>query len=253
MKPILNIITVTKDDPEGIDLTINSTERVRASNAIRQIVIDSSSEEIRDRVKELSTEGQNIDYYWQSPSGISSAFNLGLSLSDAEWVWFLNGKDILHPNLNVDNLLYLLEASQADAIIFEIELKQSRTRLKHPPLWALWPPTSCWIPHPATLTRKTIYEQYGKFDESYRIAMDFEFWLRSFSSNAVVDIVSIPIAIFDQGGLSCTQSYQTSSEACRAIKINVIKLLKIWFNEGILLLKTWRMFFVKSKSRKNND
>lgn len=34
------------------------------------------------------------------------------------------------------------------------------------------------IPHAATFVRRDIFEQFGLFNESYRLAMDYEMWLR---------------------------------------------------------------------------
>lgn len=35
-----------------------------------------------------------------------------------------------------------------------------------------------FISHPATYVRRRIFEEHGMFDESFRLAMDYEFWLR---------------------------------------------------------------------------
>ena len=34
------------------------------------------------------------------------------------------------------------------------------------------------IPHAATFVRRHIFEEHGMFDESFRLAMDYEYWLR---------------------------------------------------------------------------
>lgn len=34
------------------------------------------------------------------------------------------------------------------------------------------------IPHPATFIRRAVFEKHGLFREDYRLAMDYEFWLR---------------------------------------------------------------------------
>jgi hypothetical protein len=53
MKPILDIITVTKDDLEGVAATILSTRKLRACLGVRQIIVDSSSGLISEKVKDL--------------------------------------------------------------------------------------------------------------------------------------------------------------------------------------------------------
>jgi hypothetical protein len=247
MNNLLDIITVTKDDPEGVAATILSTRKLRACVGVRQIIVDSSNAAVQIKVQELVSGEGNIEYIWQKPSGISAAFNLGLSLVQSEWVWFLNGKDEVHQGLDPGTILYILKATLADAVICEIELVPSLVRTKHPPMWSMWPPVSSWIPHPGTITRRTLYEKYGKFNESFMIAMDYEFWFRCFSEDVLVDMISIPIAKFDSNGASYTQISMVSREATRVLKMYFFKLFKICLGNTIRNLKVWIGFLKKSR------
>ena len=247
MNEILNIITITKNDLEGLLSTIESTKKLRIKHNIHQIIVDSSTVEAQTKIKEFIINEHNISYVWQEPSGISSAFNLGLSLSKSEWIWFLNGGDQVHPEIDTAHFLYIIEQSKADAIIFDFELMPSGIKPSHPPLWLLWPPLSAWIPHLSTLTRRGLYDMYGKFNESYQIAMDFEFWLRCFSKHVLVDMLSIPIAKFDTNGRSYTNSTQTSQEAVSIIKKHLRNIFKIWFMNGVFIIKTSWNYLKHSK------
>ena len=227
MSAIIDIITVTKDDLEGVTATIKSTRRLRARHQIRQIIIDSSKKGTSEKIRRLISSEQNIEYIWQEPSGIAAAFNLGLRLSKAQWVWFLNGMDEVHHSVDPDKLLYIVRESRANAIIFEIELMQSSIRVSHPPIWNLWPPLCPnWIPHAATLLRRKLFDQYGLFNEEYQIAMDGELWLRFFSNRVTVDMISIPIALFDEGGIANTQIRENLKEVRKIIRSHFWALLK---------------------------
>ena len=247
MSTIIDIITVTKDDLPRIAATIESTRRLRYGDGLRQIVIDSSGPRHRERVRQLVNGETNVLYVWQEPSGIARAFNLGLSLSNAVWVWFLNGGDEVHEGVDREKLLYLVKESAADAMVFQIELMQSRTRYRHPPMWSKWPPVSAWIPHPATLVRRRLFQQYGHFSEQFDIAMDFEFWIRCFSQNVIVDTISIPLATFDTTGMSYTQTNKVSGEGLAAMKLHACKLVRLWLNNGRLILATWWRFSLRSR------
>jgi hypothetical protein len=241
----LDIITITKDDLDGVVGTIKSAGPLRSRHGVRQLIIDSSSRETGAKIKDLVSREKNIEYVWQAASGISPAFNHGLKLSDAEWVWFLNGGDNIHGDIDLDALLYLMSKSAADALIFEIELKQSSKRLKHPQLWALWPPITAWIPHPATLTRRRLYEKYGYFNESLNIAMDYEFWIRCFSEDVIVDMISIPLVQFDTTGMSYATSSQVAREALSVIRTRFGSIIKMWIGNGLSVLKTVLAFSKK--------
>lgn len=239
MKPTLDIITVTKDDFEGIKRTIESTREIRSAGAI-QFVVDGSSDGVRERVEELCTREDNIEYKWLEPGGISAAFNMGLGMSSADWVWCLNGGDRVHRSVKSEKLLYILRESRADALIFELERMQSGKRLRHPPMWDLWPPVFVWIPHPSTLVRRRLFERYGLFDESYKIAMDAELWLRLFSrDDVVVDMVSIPIALYDESGMSNVQVSETAKETRRAIKSHLWMIIRRWLLSSRKIFDAW--------------
>lgn len=248
MAQLLNIITVTKDDLEGVTNSIQTTRRLRMMDGVRQIIVDSSGEGVRKKIKEIACIETHVDYVWQPPSGIAPAFNLGLSMSNAEWIWFLNGGDEVHQDVDPQNLLYLLKKSKADAIIFEIERKQSRIRSNHPPLWALWPPVFYWIPHPATIVRCRLFETYGTFNEKYKIAMDGEMWFRFFSKDAVVDMLSLSIALYDERGISSTQRRYTAKEGVQIIRSNLWVLLKMWLINGIKIFAALISLHKESKS-----
>jgi glycosyltransferase involved in cell wall biosynthesis len=247
MNKLLEIITVTKDDLEGITGTVKSTRTLREEHGVKQFVIDSSGEGTREKVEELASGEQNVEYTWHEPKGIAYAFNRGLIMSNAKWVWCLNGGDRVHYEVDFDKLLYILHASGADAVIFGFERMQSGLKLYHPPMWRLWPPVGLWIHHSATIVHRELFEKYGLFKEEYRIAMDTEAWLRFFSKDVVVDMISIPISVFDEYGISSTQVGPTFREAKRIIKSYSWMLFKGWLLSGKRIYDEWRYYSKNAK------
>ncbi|MBM3706993.1 MAG: glycosyltransferase [Actinobacteria bacterium] len=235
---ILNIVTITKDDIEGLKKTITSTKKIREEYGICQIIVDSSIGVNKKNVINYLQNEKNIKYYWQEPSGIAAAFNFGLKNAVADWVWFLNGGDEVYDDLDTDFFLNLLSRSSSDAIIFQTENVQSNLIPKHPQMWALWPPLLSWIPHPSTITRRYLYDKYGRFNESLNIAMDYEFWIRCFSKDVTVDLISLPIAKFDQLGSYSKLNQLTRAEVRKIIIKYIWLILKKWFNNGLILLKS---------------
>lgn len=245
---LLNIITVTKDDFNGIKATIKSTKLLRDYSCVKQIIVDSSStEKTKDKISLLVESNKNVEYNWQKATGIASAFNFGLNSVNAEWVWFLNGGDKVHNDIDHEKIIYLLKQSNADAIIFQLQHMNSGKIIEHPPMWAMWPPVTPWIPHPATITRNQLYKDFGNFDESFDIAMDYEFWIRCFSKRVVVDTLSIPLTQFDTNGLSNTQEDHVFREGRNIIKTYFWLLLKMWLYSGIRIVLTLKKFILTSR------
>jgi len=233
----LNIITITKDDFEGLTRTIKSTERLRESFNVLQIVIDSSKKAVKDKIIDSLHNRKNVNYYWQEPKGRSAAFNYGLKKATGKWVWFINGGDELNPSLNLAMFYNLLLNNNSDAIIFQLYYKQSNTTYLHPPMWAQWPPILSWIPHPSTITKRKLYDKFGFFNEKLKIAMDYEFWLRCFSNNIVVDLVSVPIAVFDQTGISVESDKEIKAEVRSVMRHYFPTIIKLWLYGLRILLK----------------
>ncbi|WP_026840429.1 glycosyltransferase [Citrifermentans bremense] len=238
MARFLTIITVTKDDLCGVAATLESAKRLRALPGVSHLIVDGSSASVRDAVQAKAAR-ESVEYLWCEPEGIGSAFNRGIDNSDSDWIWFLNGRDEVHPDLDAELFLRILEGTRAEAVIFELSLMQSGERHAHPPLSGVWPPLY-WVPHPATLLRRSLFQRYGRFDQGYRIAMDGELWVRFFSKDLPVDLVSIPICLFDQNGISATDRVTVEREADRIILANFRLLLKLWLLKGRFLCTALR-------------
>jgi glycosyltransferase involved in cell wall biosynthesis len=258
---VLNIITITKDDFPGITKTINSTVTLREKYDVKQIIVDSSSNPVKSQVQLLSQQSKNIEYCWKEPIGISQAFNTGIEKSTSDWIWFINGGDEVHPDFNPQAFMSVINVSTADVIVFELEFLQSKIMAKHPPIWNRWPFfLTNWICHPATIIRRKLFNQYGLFNEEYKIAMDTDLWARIFSENIIVDSVSMPIVLFDQSGMSSKNMAASSREVKRIMKKNLGKMFKIWIKNGLSIWQAWnyrnklsksdRKSFIKTITRK---
>lgn len=241
MKPSLNIITITKDDLDGVIATVKSTKMLRANPDVRQIVIDSSADPVSGKLQEHLAGEQHVEYVGQEPCGIAAAFNRGVEALDSEWAWFLNGRDELHPNMDANFLLQILNSSRADVVIFQIEYMNSKEPPRaRPPLWLLWPPMySNWVPHPATFIRTSLFEKYGVFDTDFKIAMDADWWMRVFSKSVTVDMLSIPVTLYDLNGVSATNPVQTDKEARIIIRNNIGMLANKWLARGVHLFRAF--------------
>ena len=236
---MIDIITVTKNDFAGFQRTINSSRKLRENFNVKQIIIDSSDKDISEKINEIIKKEKNISYYWQKPSGISSAFNFGISLSKSEWLWCLNGGDEINNEIDLNSFLYIINNSSADAVIYQIKFMQTGEVLEHPELWSLWPPVLSWIPHPTAIVRRKLFEIYGRFDEKLKIAMDYEIWLRFFSKKVKVDIISIPLVIFDQTGLALSQNSKQKKEVEKIIRRYLWVILKKWFWQLRMIAKAF--------------
>ncbi len=243
---LLSIVTVTKNDFEGVQKTLSSTKALRQNPLIEQLIIDSSDSEVAEKIEALSVSESGVRYIYQPPQGISPAFNLGISEALGQWFWCLNGGDELHEMCPLPLLESLMQNSLADALIFEMESIKGISQ--RPAFFTLWPPVFNWVPHPSTLIRTTTIASLGGFREDFKIAMDVELWLRLLSSPARIDLISIPLARFAPGGLS-SQTPKTAAEIRKAMWLHKHLLWKCFFESGHKVYRAWRHFGRRARGK----
>lgn len=233
---MLDIISITRNDVAGIQRTVASTGELRQRPDVRHIIIDSSDEPARATVAALAAEAA-VRYAWTAPHGISAAFNEGIRLSTGRWLWFLNGGDTTHPSLNTDLFLALLARSTSDTMQFQMEFRGKI--FSHPPLHELWPPyVNYWLHHQAfILTRQVVLDNDG-FLSRFRIAMDLDLWLRMFLRGARADVISFPIAIFMDDGVS-QDDRRRYAEQAQVLRVHAFALFKRWVRNGLESVGGW--------------
>jgi hypothetical protein len=192
----LTLITIVKDDADGLRRTLASAEAWRASPEVEHLVVYLGAFG--------GQEGEDPRVTWcpQRSIGIAAAFNEGLARARGEWVWFLNGGDRIHEALGVNWLLTWLATTRSQMVTGALHYDGEAEPLGPPPPAEQWPMARSWPAHPATLVRRETLLAVGGFDERWRICMDFDLWYRLFARAIRVDVVSIPFARFATGGVS---------------------------------------------------
>src|SRR5690606_4326601 len=117
--------------------------------------------------------------------GIYDAMNKGIAAATGDVVGLLNSDDVYeHKDVLTDVVSSFSERSSADIIfgdvVFASPDNMNRVvryyRSSHFRPWKLrfgWMP-----PHPATFVRREVYEKYGLYSLNYRIASDYEIFVR---------------------------------------------------------------------------
>ena len=222
---------------------MESTRLLRSDwEFIEQVVIDGSDQAAALENAETCKSQLRVNYIEQPPKGISDAFNQGVKSATYKWVWFLNGGDQLNPELSLPFFHSFLMQVTADILIFQIKLMQKGSEIPFPSIDKCFPPVVPWIPHPATIIRKEIFSKHGLFDEKYKIAMDYELWIRVYSSKVVMNMVSIPLTLFDETGISHVQPAMVNYEGMMVLKKYRMQLFKRWLNSGRSILKQFTRF-----------
>lgn len=200
--PKLSIITINYNDALGLEKTIVSVLNQRWKE-FEFVVIDGDS---TDGSKAVIVKYQDQLTYWVSEpdKGIYNAMNKGINVATGDYLLFLNSGDVLVDDENI--LLICQEKLQEDIVAFDCFLEKDdkvvgrRTHAEKPTLFYV---IRHGFKHQSTFIKRSLFEKLGLYNEFYKIAGDYEFWIRCFLDPTTTSkSYTIPIAVFQLNGIS---------------------------------------------------
>lgn len=218
--PLLSIVTVVKDDPEGLRLTLNSVLPY-LDDRTRVTVID-GSRDAEETTRIISDFGSHaVDLHWSAPAGVYPAMNEGLRHALGNYVLFLNAGDELHEPAALASVLVTLEQRAPRWLVARVAFVDSGGRSVVPSQFDYAVEQmhhfarGKFPPHQATVVRRQDLLALGGFDESYRITADYKVALQ-LSTIADPILSDVILATFHEGGVSGTHWQDSMKEFRRA-------------------------------------
>jgi len=224
--PMVSIITVVYNGYNTIEETIVSVMNQTYSNIEYLIIDGGSTDGTLDIINKYS--GHINQLISERDSGIYNAMNKGLALAKGEMVMLLNADDSLVSNAAVaylaDNISDEKEILVADTLFKKNGLI---TRLKATAPGALY----YRIPfmHTSCFVSRTVYEEIGVFNETYRIAADVDFLMRAFKAKIPIRFLDNPVICMKAGGISDKQFVAGRIEYRRIYQEHYKKNIKGWY------------------------
>lgn len=170
------------------------------------IVIDGASTDgTRELLQENLRTGKVSEFVSEPDRGLYDAWNKALRRCRGDWVCFLGCDDRFH---DARALRHLIEAQVPGVRVFYGRVRVITSKgvvgAVHGRPWAEARAAflaGTMIPHPGTLHHRSLFEEHGLFDESYRIAGDYEMLLRELPGR---DAVFVDRVVVDMsfGGIS---------------------------------------------------
>ncbi len=205
--PLITVIVAVFNGAKTIQECIESIINQSYQNK-EIIIIDGGS---TDGTIEVLKRNNNKITYWSSEKdkGIYNAWNKGLLQSKGDWICFLGADDYFWNARVLDNM-----ATQLAMIPSNIHVVYSQIMLLNIDGDSLYPIGEPWekikyqfkqvmcIPHQGVMHRSKLFEQNGNFDESFRIAGDYEFLMRELKTGDAVFVPNLITSGMRQGGIS---------------------------------------------------
>lgn len=179
--PRLSIITVCKNAESIIGSTIHSVLQ-QSSSEIEFLILDGDSTD--DTMGVIQQVGKGAPSVSSEPdNGIYHAMNKGIQRATGEFLLFLNAGDTLLNTQTVESLLRVIDCSPSADVYhgavlwFDPKTAQSRykpgRRDSHANLFR------GALNHQAMFFRREAFDRIGAYDESFRLAGDYEWVLRA--------------------------------------------------------------------------
>lgn len=212
VNPKISIITVCKNSAGTIYKCIESVVNQSYAN-IEYIIIDGlSSDETLDVIKSF---GSKITTLITEPdSGIFDAMNKGISASTGDYIIFLNADDYFISTYVINyTVKFILNEtlSRYDIYYGKVFIFNSQSGIGN--IWNAAKASKFSIyraslPHPATIYKKDSFEKCGVFNTTYKIASDYEWFVRALIKYKLkfkrMDKI---ITLFNKGGVSTKKEH----------------------------------------------
>ena len=204
--PLISLIIAVYNGKATLQQCLDSVVQQTYGN-IELIVVDGGSTD--GTVDILIANAEHISYWVSEPDrGIYNAWNKALAQAHGEWICFLGADDFLWDAQVLERMAVQLLLVPAD-----IHVAYGQIMLLNNDGVELYPVGQPWeevkerfkqvmcVPHPAVMHRRSLFERHGNFDESFRIAGDYELLLRELKTADAFFVPAILVAM-RQGGVS---------------------------------------------------
>ena len=218
---IVSIITPTYNCENSIDSTLSSVAK-QSSDRIEHIIVDNMSSDNTLGIVNKYHNKYDLKVHSEPDNGIADAFNKGIGHARGDWLYFLGAGDTIIDEFVIENMIKILQSKKENDLLVwgnvisvsstgtEIQLAGNKPKhyLKR---------YNCYH-HQSVFHRSLLFSKYGKFNEGFRICMDYDLMLRIYESILPINYVNIDIAKFMEDGVS-SENYLTTLKEFREAQI----------------------------------
>ena len=203
----LSIITINRNNAQGLEKTMQSVVG-QTDPDFEYIVVDGASTDESVSVIRRFAEQRPIRWVSEPDKGIYNAMNKGIAMAEGEYVMILNSGDYLASPKVVGQMGQALHAHANPDILYGNMLK-------------IWPDGKTYRDHQlredyslfdfyhgtlnpdGTYIRRSLFGQFGPFNESLKICSDWEWMLKAVALGGTKPVhTDIDALYFDMTGVS---------------------------------------------------
>lgn len=244
----LTIVTINYNDYKGLSETIRSVENILLnSNDIEYIIVDGGSD---DSSKDLILLKEKIITNWVSEKdkGIYDAMNKGVSMSNGDYICFLNSGDTLCESLPMKSMLEILAEKKYD-IVYGKHLTKTKDEITQSKLVELKKIEYGMVfNHQASVVKKSLLVE-NPFNCNF-LSADYDLFLKLYYQGKSFLFFDENVCVFDANGISSKNKIRIYREWAK-ISLSHGFSIKKAFVFGLMFLsyyvKSTAMMFLQSK------
>ena len=201
---LITVITIVYNGDKHLEQTIQSVINQSCVN-VEYIVIDGGSTDgTLDIIRQYDAW---IDYWVSEPDkGIADAMNKGLSLATGEYIVFIHADDYFESSDSIKTTIQ--QSHRADIIVCDILYGTDLKKLS-PRGFNFWINFKTGVYHQAALCRHEVFNSIGGFDTDFKIAMDYDFFLRAYLHGLTIHKVPTVLSVMRDTGISSQTDWQS--------------------------------------------
>ena len=176
----VTIITVCYNSEATIENTIKSVVS-QTYKEIEYIIIDGNS---NDSTLSIINEYSNTiaKVVSEPDDGIYDAMNKGIALATGDIIGILNSDDRYYNKEVIYNIVREFKQTESDMVFADLMFVNSRNRILRYYSAKNFRPNKLKFgimpPHPTLFVRRSVYEAYGSYRLDFKIAADYEIFVR---------------------------------------------------------------------------
>lgn len=196
---------------------------------IEYIVVDGASTD--GTLEVLGQYKEQITTFVSEPDkGIYDGLNKGVALATGDVVGFLHSDDLFENEQVLAKVAHTFQEQKVDSIYGDLTYVRKEDTEKVVRYWksadfSMKKLKNGWMPpHPTFYVKREVYEKFGAFDSSFKIAADYDCILRFLGreqiSTAYIPEVLVKMRVGGASNKSLKNLIQKSREDFRAMKNN---------------------------------
>ena len=223
---ILSIITINRNNAAGLEKTMRSVAAQTFADFEYVVIDGASTDKSVEVIRSFEASfGGRLKWISEPDKGIYNAMNKGIGMASGDYLQFLNSGDSLVSDNVTMRMTEALKDNGLPPILYGNMLKDmpdgkilKDKGFAGKPISFLGFYTGS-LNHPSSYIKKSLFEKYGRYDESLKIVSDWKWFLQTIILEGEKPVYAdIDVTLFDMNGISEKNKALNRTERKRVLK-----------------------------------